>query len=619
MKRYLYFLVAAAMSFALLLSCSPDPVPPGGTDIPDEGGEEQPAPLDESLIMDIVFEQDGSAQDRSENANTVRSSLGNTVLVYYNSAFGGYVPRFINPAGEDISSGMYRAEYLADRTFKAEVRDGFTVETMFMLDCDPQGERMSVFSSVEDGGFGLGIASAVLGNEIVFEMSFGTEGSSRIVTLRSGIVPERGKVYHVVGVWNRDDATAFLYVNGECAAVFGTDGDLVLPGNPADQWFGIGCDAGKSATGQFPMRGDVYVARIYSEPAEAGQVAELWKEADKDLESSYIPVEDVMMFPVCEVCPGFRYMILGSGFRQGDVIRMVPSSDPSEPLELEAEVYDGHVTVTLPDGIADRTYGFFVVRNGFESPLGASRFILSDAPRPLSAPGVVAHRGYHTVSGSAENSIAALRASQELGVYGCEIDVWTTTDGVIVVHHDGVMGGKVFQDCTYNDIRDMRLSNGESLPLFTDMLQVLGESSATKLIIEIKEHSTAERNEKVTDEVLRLVSGAGMDDKVEYICFDRDVCRRIAASRPDATVGYLGGDAEPDALASEGIGCIDYPFSTLNTYRNMVDAAHDLGMKVNIWTVNTDDDILASVALGVDYITTDHPDRVMEICSLMKE
>ena len=298
---------------------------------------------------------------------------------------------------------------------------------------------------------------------------------------------------------------------------------------------------------------------------------------------------------------------------------MEPEAGSAGSEEMPAEVYAGHVAVAVPDGVVDGTYRFFVKRGEYESPLGATRFIVSETAEPLSAPGTVAHRGYHTASGCAENSLAALRASQELGVYGCEIDVWTTVDGVIVVHHDGAMGGKVFQDCTYDDIRDMKLSNGESLPLFTDMLQVLGESPATKLIIEIKEHSTAERNNAVTDEVLRLVAGAGMDDMVEYICFDRDVCGRIAASVPDATVGYLGGDVEPDVLAAEGIGCMDYPFSTLNTYRNMVSAAHDLGMKVNIWTVNTDDDILASIALGVDYITTDYPDRVMEICSLMKE
>lgn len=165
----------------------------------------------------------------------------------------------------------------------------------------------------------------------------------------------------------------------------------------------------------------------------------------------------------------------------------------------------------------------------------------------------------------------------------------------------------------------MKLSNGERLPLFSDMLAVLSEKDGTKLIVEIKEHSTVERNNSVTDEVLRMVSESGLEEKVEYICFDRDVCRRIASSDPDALVGYLSGDSEPGALAEEGIRCIDYPFATLNTYRYMIKDAHSLGMKVNVWTVNTDEDIMSSIALGVDYITTDCPDRVMEICSMLEE
>ena len=150
-------------------------------------------------------------------------------------------------------------------------------------------------------------------------------------------------------------------------------------------------------------------------------------------------------------------------------------------------------------------------------------------------------------------------------------------------------------------------------------IAVLSEKDGTKLIVEIKEHSTVERNNSVTDEVLRMVSESGLEEKVEYICFDRDVCRRIASSDPDALVGYLSGDSEPGALAEEGIRCIDYPFATLNTYRYMIKDAHSLGMKVNVWTVNTDEDIMSSIALGVDYITTDCPDRVMEICSMLEE
>ena len=238
---------------------------------------------------------------------------------------------------------------------------------------------------------------------------------------------------------------------------------------------------------------------------------------------------------------------------------------------------------------------------------------------PLSAPGVIAHRGYHTLSGVPENSIAALKASQELGVYGCETDVWITTDGVLVIHHDGVLSGMTLQDCTYEEIRNLKLSNGETLPLLSDMLEQTRTGGDTRLIIEIKEHSTDERNALVTDAILKMVEDMGMKDHVEYICFDRDVCRRIASAAPDAMVGYLTGNFEPADLAEEGIMCIDYPFSTLNINRYMVADAHGLGMKVNIWTVNSDEDMLASIALGVDYITTDYPDRLMEIYEMMEE
>ena len=44
----------------------------------------------------------------------------------------------------------------------------------------------------------------------------------------------------------------------------------------------------------------------------------------------------------------------------------------------------------------------------------------------------------------------------------------------------------------------------------------------------------------------------------------------------------------------------------------MVTSAHDLGMKVNVWTVNKREDIEKMIDLKVDYITTDEPLLVRE-------
>lgn len=42
---------------------------------------------------------------------------------------------------------------------------------------------------------------------------------------------------------------------------------------------------------------------------------------------------------------------------------------------------------------------------------------------------VVAHRGYWTTPGSAQNSIASITKADAIGAFGSEFDVWMTTDG----------------------------------------------------------------------------------------------------------------------------------------------------------------------------------------------
>lgn len=604
-----------SISFALFaLSCSPENADETQIPDPDDPGSPDMELLSESLMMDIVFDQDGTAKDISDNANNVVSVMGSTVLVYYNNSFGGYIPRFYNTPGESVSSGYYRAEYYTDRSFRTNIQNGFTLETMFMLESEPDGSKMAVFSSLEDGGAGLSIAANTMGNEIIFELYVG----SRLVTLRSGVAPEKGKAYHVAGVWDKEGSTAYLYVNGELKASFGTSGDFVLP-ELADQWFGIGCDAGPTSGGEYSFRGDIYIARVYGLAADSGQISSLWADADRDLESSFLSIDDILIFPSCEVCPGYRYMILGTGFQQGDMVRLAAADDADNPVDLQCEVYAGHVTLIMPSGIKDGNYSLYIVRDGVIAPLGIVRLVLSDNPAPLSAPGIVAHRGYHILPGTVENSISALEAAQELGVYGCEIDVWITADDTLVVHHDGVMSGMTFQNCNWDDIKDLRLSNSETLPLLSDMLELVKEKGNTKLIIEIKEHSSQDRNEKATDEVLDMVADMETGDYVEYISSDMDICRRIAEKSAGAMVGYLGGDVDPATLAADGIMCIDYPYATLNALNYMVKDAHDLGMKVNIWTINDDSEMMSSIALGVDYITTDYPDRLAEICEMMRE
>ena len=83
---------------------------------------------------------------------------------------------------------------------------------------------------------------------------------------------------------------------------------------------------------------------------------------------------------------------------------------------------------------------------------------------------VIAHRGYWKTEGSAQNSIRSLERASEIGAYGSEFDVHLTADNVLVVYHDNDIQGKHIQSCTYDELKDLQLSNGEKLPTLEQYL-----------------------------------------------------------------------------------------------------------------------------------------------------
>ena len=56
-----------------------------------------------------------------------------------------------------------------------------------------------------------------------------------------------------------------------------------------------------------------------------------------------------------------------------------------------------------------------------------------------------------------------------------------------------------------------------------------------------------------------------------------------------------------------GICSVDYHFSVFNNNPAWIKEAGDLGMIVNVWTVNNADDMADFIERGADYITTDDP------------
>lgn len=227
---------------------------------------------------------------------------------------------------------------------------------------------------------------------------------------------------------------------------------------------------------------------------------------------------------------------------------------------------------------------------------------------------VIAHRGYWQTPGSAQNSITALYNAHGIGIYGSEMDVQLSADDEVIVNHDADIQGHVIAKTTSDSLLLLRLGNGEQLPTLTSYLQALHCCPDLKLILEIKPHASQQEEALIARLVSDKVRAYNLAGQTEYISFSRYLCQQLVSLVPDALVSYLGSDIAPAELYAEGIHGIDYHYSILLKHPEWVSEAHALGMKVNAWTVNDLGVAQQLIDLKVDYITTDIPVELRELC-----
>ncbi|MDR2358833.1 MAG: hypothetical protein LBD87_03410 [Prevotellaceae bacterium] len=272
-------------------------------------------------------------------------------------------------------------------------------------------------------------------------------------------------------------------------------------------------------------------------------------------------------------------------------------------------------TAPMPAGILFRE-GDITVRTA-ETLAGVPPILVHVTQTVVHRTRIIAHRGYWTKSGgTAQNSLASLRNTIELGAYGSELDVWITTDNVLVLNHDATYNGVNIENSPYSAIEPLRLSNGEPLPTLQQCIDIAKQqtqSNKTKLIIEIKTHSNNTNNKRCVDAVVKTVNNSKAADLVDYIAFSSYVCEELIKSNPQHRVAYLNGNLAPAALKSAGYWGLDYEQGVLRNNNAWITQAKAAGLTTNVWTVNSETDMRYFINMEVDFITTDYPQTLKEL------
>ncbi|WP_333744014.1 glycerophosphodiester phosphodiesterase [Streptomyces ardesiacus] len=267
-----------------------------------------------------------------------------------------------------------------------------------------------------------------------------------------------------------------------------------------------------------------------------------------------------------------------------------------------------------------------------------SGLVLAVSPTPAHAatgPDVIAHRGS---SGMApENTAAAIDLAVRQHADHVEIDVQRTKDGTLVNFHDCTLQRTTnvedlypnrptyrVSDFTWNELSRLDAGTwfhddytGEPLITLDTVIQHL-QHTPTGLLAEISPCSQYGTT-LATDLAHTLknkphyVRTALARNKLAVQSFQTDDAHTFHTAQPDIPIGILDADRPTDTELLQLSQWADQinPQHTI-TDQTLVDRIHQLGMTVNVWTVDEPGAIRTMTRLGVDGIITDYPQTLTQ-------
>ena len=585
-----YKALLAAMLAAGLLSCTKD-------DVPTDSGENT-NPGSKTIkpdLCDVVFNSSRVARDKTGTLN-VLSNLGSFLSVYHNEDYNLYSAVYTGTPGNTVGSGYYRMHYSENTAFQKALKNGFSME--LLVKPDVMSSTVGLFASLEDGGFGLKLASS--------RPSF-TVCCDQEVTI-SGSALESGKYYHIVAVWDFIESKATLYVDGTQVASQTTVGNLRFPTDENARWIALGANCNDNVNyARQSFNGEIALARIYDNALSEDNITSMYAKLRRPQTASSMSFSEVAFLNPCKIAHGYTYHIYGKGFQQSDKIVFESVTDKSVQVVCDANVASEKITVVLPSQLQTDSYLIYVKRGSNMKILGNVSFTLSDNPDIKVMTGVLAHRCWHTNSSSGpyENSFAAFQKTLMSGIYGAEFDCWSTLDGVVVVWHDADFNGIQIQDSKYEALKNQKMPDGSPLATLESFIIEGLKYPESHLAFEIKRHASKEANDRCVVAVADLLKKYKPSrSQITVTSFQLDILKSLRGLMKMEELNLaLHGDLSPDELLKNGIDGMAYNMNLLSAHPEWIEQAKAKNMSVTCWLPSKIEDMATFIGLGVDAMT----------------
>jgi len=248
-------------------------------------------------------------------------------------------------------------------------------------------------------------------------------------------------------------------------------------------------------------------------------------------------------------------------------------------------------------------------------------------------PLVFAHRGGADLA--PENTFAAFDRGLSLGADGVELDVRLSRDGVVVVHHDDTVDRTtnlhgLVADFTADELwkadAGFRFGHQDAWPFrglgygIPRLHWVLSRYPDARIIIEMKDNTV--ELARATVDVLRVAHAV---DRVCLGAFQRRSLHAVREIEPAIATSaareevrwalYRSWVGWPVARPPyRGFQVPEVAGRTRVVSPRFVAAAHDRGLRVQVWTVDREEDARRLLDWGVDGLITNRPDLIVPLC-----
>lgn len=228
-----------------------------------------------------------------------------------------------------------------------------------------------------------------------------------------------------------------------------------------------------------------------------------------------------------------------------------------------------------------------------------------------------------------EHTLLAYQGAIDAGADVLELDLHATSDGVIVMMHDGEVdrttdGTGDVSDFTFAELRKLdagyrfTADGGQTHPYRGKGLQVptleevLAAHPDALFSIETKQSTPS-----ITAPTLDLIYAAGVEEQVVLSSFNDNTLAELRAAAPDilSAIGLADGFAFY-TLEDDDLDEYEPPtpyfaapadFSGVGLTPELIARAHQVGIVIHAWTVNDPDQMRELLDWGVDGIITDDP------------